>query len=189
VIRAAAAGAFAALCVLAIAGVGLSALSARFASQDKRPQAQILAQISPVQFNTQPDQTMKPPTKPISLAPLNVHDGSAGSANELIVPGAGDGTSTTVQPVPEQPDPEASPAANVVPVKLSSPVNPSAPAQASASTTILVKAGDTLSKIATRIYGSFGTDGLGRLTAANPEIKDRNLIYPGQAIRVSQTGK
>jgi type II secretory pathway predicted ATPase ExeA/LysM repeat protein len=189
VIRAAAAGAFAALCMLAIAGAGLSALSARFTSQDKWPQLQILAQISPVQFKTQPEQTVKPPPKPISLAPLNVHDGSAGSANELIVPGAADGTSTTVLPVPEQPQPEASPAANVIPAKLSSPANPSAPAQASASTTILVKAGDTLSKIATRIYGSFGTDELGRLTAANPEIKDRNLIYPGQAIRVSQTGK
>ena len=26
-------------------------------------------------------------------------------------------------------------------------------------------------------------------TAANPEIKDMNLIYAGQSIRVSQTGK
>jgi hypothetical protein len=40
-----------------------------------------------------------------------------------------------------------------------------------------------------RLYGSFGTDEIGRLTAANPQIKDMNLIYPGQSIRVSQTGK
>jgi nucleoid-associated protein YgaU len=52
--------------------------------------------------------------------------------------------------------------------------------------TVLVRAGDTLSKIANRIYGSFGTDEVSRLTAANPEIKDANVIYPGETIRVQQ---
>ncbi len=58
-----------------------------------------------------------------------------------------------------------------------------------ADTTVLVRAGDTLSKIALRLYGSFGTDELSRLTAANPQIKDANLIYPGQSIRVQQAAK
>ena len=199
VLRAAAKGAVAAVCLLAIVGAGyserrpfretLTALSARYASQDKRPQPQILAQWSPAQFKTRSDETAKPAPKPISVAPLNVHDGSAGSANELIMPGAAEGTPTNVLPAPEQTKPETSPGGNIIPVKLSSAGNVSPPVQASASPTILVRAGDTLSKIATRLYGSFGPDELGRLTAANPEIKDMNLIYAGQSIRVSQTGK
>jgi type II secretory pathway predicted ATPase ExeA len=192
-IRAAAAGTFAAICLLAIVGAGISevrplretltALSARYASHDKRPQAQILAQWSPAQFKARSDEA----TKPISVAPLNVHDGSAGSANEVIMRGPAGESSTTVFPAPE-PKPETSPATNVIPVKLSSAANVAAPAPA-ADATISVRVGDTLSKIAMRLYGSFGTDELGRLTAANPEIKDMNLIYPGQSIRVSQTGK
>jgi nucleoid-associated protein YgaU len=166
----------------------LTALSARYASQDKRTQPQMLAQWTPAQFKTRSDEVVKPAPKPIDIAPLNAHDGSAGSANELIMPGAAEGTSTTVLPVPEQPKPETSPA-SVIPVKLSSAGNVSVPETTSAGATILVKTGDTLGKIAKRLYGSFGTDGLGRLTAANPEIKDMNLIYPGQSIRVSQTGK
>jgi type II secretory pathway predicted ATPase ExeA len=199
VIRAAAAGAFAALCLLAIAGVGisglpsvrsnLSALSARFTSQNARARTQVLAQLSPVQFSIRSDQTAKPEPKPFVSAPLNVHDGSAGGANELIVPGAAAGTSTTVLPDPEPSKPETSPAAGVIPVKLSPAGNVSAPVPALADATISVRAGDTLSKIAMRIYGSIGTDVLGRLAAANPEIKDRNLIYPGQSIRVTQIGK
>ncbi|HSY79166.1 MAG TPA: AAA family ATPase [Verrucomicrobiae bacterium] len=199
VLRAAARGAVAAMCLLTIAGAGISevrpfretltALSARYASQVKRTESQMLAQWTPAQFKTRSDEATKPAPKPIKLAPLNVHDGSAGSANELIMRGPAEGTPTNVLPAPEQPKPETSPAANVIPVKLSSAGNVSAPVQASAAPTILVKAGDTLSKIATRLYGSFGTDELGRLTAANPEIKDMNLIYPGQSIRVSQTGK
>jgi nucleoid-associated protein YgaU len=55
--------------------------------------------------------------------------------------------------------------------------------------TVLVRAGDTLSKIAKKLYGSFGTEDVRRLTAANPEIKDANVIYPGQTIRVQQATK
>jgi len=205
-IRAAAAGAFAAICLLAIVGAGISevrpfretltALSARYASQDKGPQPQILAQWSPAQFKTRSDESTKPVPQPLKLAPLNVHDGSAGSANELIMGAPAGGLSTTVLPAPEHPKPETNPAANVIPVKSSSAGSISAPATALASdngagqgATVIVATGDTLSKIAKKIYGSFGTDELGRLTAANPEIKDLNLIYPGQSIRVSQTGK
>jgi type II secretory pathway predicted ATPase ExeA/LysM repeat protein len=198
-IRAAAAGAFAAICLLAIAGAGISevrpfretltALSARFASQDKPLQPQILAQWFPAQFKTHVDQTTKPEPKPIKTAPLNVHDGSAGSANELIMRGPAEGPSTTEPKAPENPKPETTPASNITRVEFSSAGKVPAPARASAGTTISVRAGDTLSKIAMRLYGSFGTDELGRLTAANPQIKDMNLIYAGQSIRVSQTGK
>jgi type II secretory pathway predicted ATPase ExeA/nucleoid-associated protein YgaU len=197
-LRAAAAGALAAMCLLAIAGAGitevrplretLTALSARYASRDKRPLAQILAQWSPAQFKTGSDEAAKPAPKPISVAPLNVHDGSAGSANELIMRGPAGESSTTVLPIPEKSTPAANPAGNVIPVKLSPAGKFSAPASTSGET-VVVGTGDTISKIAKRIYGSFGSDELGRLTAANPEIKDINLIFPGQSIRVSQTGK
>jgi len=60
---------------------------------------------------------------------------------------------------------------------------------AASGATVVVGVGDTLSKIATRLYGSFGSHALSQLTAANPEIKDANLIYPGQSIRVQQTSK
>jgi nucleoid-associated protein YgaU len=149
----------------------------------------VLAQWSPAQFKTRSDETTKPAPKPISIAPLNVHDGSAGSANELIMRGPADGSSTTNPTAPEGRKPETTPESNITRVEFSSAKDASAPVQASAAPTILVKAGDTLSKIATRLYGSFGPDQLGRLTAANPEIKDMNLIYAGQSIRVSQTGK
>jgi hypothetical protein len=198
-IRAAAAGALAALCLLAIAGAGyselrpiretLTALSARYASHDNKPQPQILAQWSPAQFKTRSDETTKPAPKPLKLAPLNVHDGSAGSANELIMRGPAGVPSTTERKAPKERKPEATPASNITRVEFSPAENVSAPAPASAGATISVRVGDTLSKIAMRLYGSFGSDELGRLTAANPQIKDMNLIYPGQSIRVSQTGK
>jgi len=206
-IRAAAAGAFAAICLLAIVGAGISevrplrqtltALSARFGSEEQRPQPQILAQWTPAQFKTQPDGPAKPAPKAIRVAPLNVHDGSAGTANELIMH-PGEGSSTTDPSVPEQRQPETTVATNVVPVKPPPAGNVSASAKTlaeetdtatQAATTVMVQAGDTLSKIAMRLYGSFGADELGRLIAANPEIKDANLIFPGQSVRVNQTGK
>ena len=198
-IRASVAGAFAALCLLAIAGAGisglpsvrsnLSALSARFTSQDKRPRTQVLAQRSQGQFSTRSDQTTKPTPKPFVAAPISVHDDSATGASQLIESGAAEGTSTTVLPVPEPANPETSPATNVIAVKLSSAGNVSSPVPALPEKTITVRAGDTLSKIAMRIFGSLGADVLGRLAAANPQIKDRNLIYPGQSIRVIQIAK
>jgi len=57
----------------------------------------------------------------------------------------------------------------------------------------MVRAGDTLSKIAMRLYGSFGEDDVrndvSRIRAANPQIKNANLIYPGQSIRVDRASK
>jgi LysM repeat protein len=199
VLRGAAKGAVAAVCLLAIAGAGISevrpfretltALSTRYASQSKKVESEVLAQWTPTQFKTRSDETTKPAPKPIETAPLNVHDGSAGSANELIMRGPAGKSSTTDPKAPEGRKPETTPESNITRVEFSPLKSAPAPAQASAGATILVKAGDTLSKIATRLYGSFGTDELGRLTAANPQIKDTNLIYPGQSIRVSQTGK
>ena len=58
---------------------------------------------------------------------------------------------------------------------------------------VRAKAGDTLSKIAMRLYGSFEEDDVredvSRIRAANPQIKNANLIYPGQSIRVQQASK
>ena len=66
---------------------------------------------SGLQRNSRPDpmRTTKPAPKPISVAPLNVHDGSAGSANELIMRGPAEGSSTTDPTAPEQPKPETNP--------------------------------------------------------------------------------
>jgi type II secretory pathway predicted ATPase ExeA/LysM repeat protein len=198
VIRAAAAGAFAALCLIAVAGAAFelrpahndqSAPAAQLASQNKPSSSEVLVEWSPAQFKTESYQTTKPAPKPILPAPINVHDGSAGSANELIMRGPAGGPSTTEPTAPEERKPESSPATNVTRVEVSSAGKNSAPAQASAGATIMVQAGDTLSKIAKRIYGSFGSDELSRLTAANPEIKNANLIFPGQSLRVQQAGK
>jgi nucleoid-associated protein YgaU len=58
---------------------------------------------------------------------------------------------------------------------------------------VRARAGDTLSKIAMRLYGSFEEDDVredvSRIRAANPQIKNANLIYPGQSIRVQQASK
>ena len=64
---------------------------------------------------------------------------------------------------------------------------------AAAGSTYTVKSGDTLSKIAMRLYGSFEEDDVredvSKIRAANPQIKNANLIYPGQSIRVQQASK
>jgi MSHA biogenesis protein MshM len=196
-IRAAAAGGFAAICLLAIVGAGISevrrpfretftALSARFASQDQRLRPQILAKWFPAQFKTRSDETAKPAQQSQKSAPLNVHEGSAGSANELKMGAPAAGLSTIVLPAPKNPKPEMNPAANVIPVKATASASDKG---SDLGPTVIVGTGDTLSKIAKKIYGSFGTDELGRLTAANPQIKDSNLIYPGQSIRLSPNGQ
>jgi type II secretory pathway predicted ATPase ExeA/nucleoid-associated protein YgaU len=103
--------------------------------------------------------------------------------------------STTAIPAPVERKAEAGGVANISPSKLSSAEKISKHPEASPAldraaarprTTVVVRAGDTLSKIALRLYGSFGTDELGRLTAANPQIKDADLIYPGQSIHVQR---
>lgn len=60
-------------------------------------------------------------------------------------------------------------------------------------TTVVVRHGDTLSKIALRHYGDGPSDSLRREVAAliqtNPEIADANHIYPGQIIRLQEVSK
>ena len=75
--------------------------------------------------------------------------------------------------------------ANVPP----SPESPVAGHEPVAGAAVVVKTGDTLNRIAMKLYGSLGTDELRRLTAANPQITNANMIYPGQSIRVQRASK
>lgn len=56
------------------------------------------------------------------------------------------------------------------------------PALASAATTYVVKRGDTLRKIATTNHIAFS-----QLLSLNPQIKNINMIYPGQVVTLSKT--
>jgi LysM repeat protein len=48
-----------------------------------------------------------------------------------------------------------------------------------------VRSGDTLSGIAQHYRGLAGQAAISGLIAANPQVKDPNLIYPGQKIRLA----
>ena len=191
---------FAALCLLGVAVAGmlqlqpvrnnLSSLAHRFTSQAAKlrtPITPIIIERSLSHFATSSDRTIAPAPNTIGLAPVTAHDRTAKTANELIMRGRADAPS---RPVSKQRQPEASVAPNIVPVSLTPVTNYSAPAPTS---TVLVRAGDTLSKIAMRLYGSFKEDDVredvSRIRAANPQIKNANLIYPGQSIRVQQASK
>jgi general secretion pathway protein A len=50
---------------------------------------------------------------------------------------------------------------------------------------VVVREGDTLSGIAERYRDSLGRIDVRDLLAANPEIKDANLIYPGEKVRLT----
>jgi len=205
---AAAAPTYVALCLLGIAlvgashlrpvRIGFSALAARLVSRDASPRSPISTEQSQVQFKSESDETRLAAPNRMGLAPLNAHDGSAASANEEIASGSANGSSMTRPAVPTERNLQPSTAANIKPVKVSSagniPASPEAPVAedrtaAGPGATVVVRAGDTLSKIALRLYGSLGTDELGRLTAANPQITNANLIYPGQSIRVQHASK
>jgi LysM repeat protein len=190
---------FLALCVLGIAGAGfaelqlarhdLPALAERFASQAARLKALIV---------TEPQASQ--PTGSIQDKISSVPNGSESKDGRTAR------FSRSAHPVRKKRQPETSSAPNVLPLKVSSPVDLSAAEKLSLpapktsveegddtktrpAPTVLVRAGDTLSKIAKKLYGSFGTEDVRRLTAANPEIKDANVIYPGQTIRVQQATK
>jgi nucleoid-associated protein YgaU len=170
----------------------LSALAHRFASQAsklKTPVTPIIIERPPAKLTAGSGTTVPAPDA-IELAPVNAHERTAKSANELITRGRAGVPPTRVRPAPIEREPEASAAPNIVPVTLSPVTTFSAP---SPSRTIMVRAGDTLSKIAMRLYGSFQEDDVrydvGRIRAANPQIKNANLIYPGQSIRVDRASK
>jgi type II secretory pathway predicted ATPase ExeA/LysM repeat protein len=212
-----AAATFAALCLLGVAVAGtlqlqpvrenISAFAHRFVSQAAAKfRAPIVVERSPLQFMTNSNPATAPAPNAIGVAPFNAHGRAARTENELIMRGRADSrasnvpasnaSSSKVPPAPSERQPEASAAPNIVPVKLSP-----APSAASAATTavtrpqptVMVRAGDTLSKIAMRLYGSFEEDDVredvSRIRAANPQIKNANLIYPGQSIRVQQASK
>jgi len=215
-----AAATFAALCLLGVAVAGflemqpvrenISAFAHRFASQAAAKfKAPIVVERSPLQYMPNSNRaTAASAPNTIGAAPVNAHDRTAKTENELIMRGrpeapATRASSVKVRPVPNEHPPEASAAPNIVPVTLSPAANLSAPAPRAAlaapaavrrpQPTVMVRAGDTLSKIAMRLYGSFQEDDVredvSRIRAANPQIKNANLIYPGQSIRVQQASK
>jgi len=214
-----AAATFAALCLLGVAVAGflemqpvrdnISAFANRFASQAAaKLKTPIVVERSPLQFMPNSNRATAPAPNTIGLAPVNAHDRTAKTANESIMRGRPEApptraSSVKVRPAPNERQPEASAVPNIVPVKLSPATNISAPAPRVAvaapaavtrpQPTVMVRAGDTLSKIAMRIYGSFQEDDVradvSRIRAANPQIKNANLIYPGQSIRVQQASK
>jgi type II secretory pathway predicted ATPase ExeA/nucleoid-associated protein YgaU len=204
-----AAATFAALALLGVAVAGLleqqpvrnnlSTLAHRFASKAatklRTPITPIVVERSPLQFmKSSPGAAGQAPNT-IGLAPVNAHDRAAKTENQLIMRGRGDAppthaSSIKVRPAPIEREPEASAAPSIVPVTLSRVTT--FPARSPRST-VMVRAGDTLSKIAMRLYGSFEEDDVrddvSRIRAANPQIKNANLIYPGQSIRVDRGSK
>jgi len=187
----------------------ISAFAHRFASQAAAKfKAPIVVERSPLQFMPNSNRATVSAPNTIGAAPVNAHDRTARTENELIMRGrpeapATRASSVKVRPVPNEHPPEASAAPNIVPVTLSPAANLSAPAPRAAlaappavtrpQPTVMVRAGDTLSKIAMRLYGSFQEDDVredvSRIRAANPQIKNANLIYLGQSIRVQQASK
>jgi nucleoid-associated protein YgaU len=53
---------------------------------------------------------------------------------------------------------------------------------------VIVKQGDSLSSLAKRYLGSEEPSQIRTLLAANPEIKDPNMIHPFQVLRLHKPG-
>jgi len=199
-IRAMAVSLFAAICLVGIAAAGivefqlvrhdLPALAERFATQAARLKALIVADRQEPQVPVE--------SSPAKFSSVPNADASRDSRNETH--------SRTNHPVRNRRQPGTSSEVNFVPLKSSPPVtlppaektSTSAPeaiehsagnGETPTTATALVRAGDSLSKIAKRLYGSFGAEDVSRLTAVNPQIKDANVIYVGQKIRVQQASK
>ena len=199
---------FAALCLLSVMAVGflklqpvrndLSALAARFESKATRLSTPIVVERPPAQISREPNKTAVPAPNALGIAPVNIHGSSAAGANALNALKArahapAPGYPITNRPVPKYQRPDTSAATNITPVNLPSVASGSDSADETAPQpeTVSVRAGDTLSKIAMRLYGgSYESDELraevSQLAAANPQIKNANVIYPGQSIRVNQ---
>jgi type II secretory pathway predicted ATPase ExeA/nucleoid-associated protein YgaU len=200
---------FAALCLLSVMAVGflklqpvrndLSALAARFESKATSLSTPIVVERPSAQISHEANRTAVPAPNAPGIAPVNVHGSTAASASALKALKTRDHTRGTPgypvsnRPVPKDQRPETSAATNITPVSLPSvaPGSDSADEAAPQPETVMVRAGDTLSKIAMRLYGgSYEDDQLraevSQLAAANPQIKNANVIYPGQSIRVNQ---
>jgi LysM repeat protein len=54
---------------------------------------------------------------------------------------------------------------------------------------ILIKSGDTLMRIASQWYPDHGSQGLEAILRANPQITNRDLIYPGQVLTIPDLGR
>jgi type II secretory pathway predicted ATPase ExeA len=79
-----------------------------------------------------------------------------------------------------------SPAATVPPHPSSD--EKSAESKVAALSTVIVKQGDSLSSLAKRYLGSEEPSQIRTLLAANPEIKDPNMIHPFQVLRLHKPG-
>jgi len=108
----------------------------------------------------------------------------------------------SAQPLPPAPEQQAE-IAKTAPGAVADAALSSAPAVSATAVTmpqtlpsqvtVVVRKGDTLSKIALRHYGDAPPDDMRRklaaLVTANPEITDANHIYPGQIIRLQEVSK
>jgi len=194
---------FAVLCLLSVLAFGflelqpvrndLSKLAARFESQAAKLRTPIVVERPPAQLRSGANTTAIPAPNAFGIAPVNIHGSSAASADALHAlkmrrRAPAPGFPITGQPAPKDRRSETSAATNIVPVSVSSSATDTTPQPES---TVMVRAGDTLSKIAIRLYGgSYESDQLreevSQLAAANPQIRNANMIYPGQSIRVQQ---
>ena len=207
-VRAMAVSVFLALCVVGIAGAGfaelqmarhdLPALANRFASQAARlktligSEPQASQATGPQASQTTGSEQGKVSSVPSADESKNGRTASFSRAGRSLRKKRQPETSSIT---PKMPPPKASAPVTLSSVeKVSEPVPETAvkegdDTETRATPTVLVRAGDTLSKIAKKLYGSFGDDEVSRLTAANPQIKDADVIYPGQTIRVQQATK
>ncbi len=143
----------------------------------------------------------------VPITQRSIADGRMIKAALTAVAPAPDGTGGAHPPLPAQPLPPApeQPAeiAKSAPGAVAEAAVSSASAVSATSVTmpqtppsqvtVVVRKGDTLSKIALRHYGDAPPDDMRRklaaLVTANPEIADANHIYPGQIIRLQEVSK
>jgi type II secretory pathway predicted ATPase ExeA len=137
-----------------------------------------------------------PLSEPSVLATKHRDSSPAGelgpSVHSSITAASPSSSSTTIQEsdthTPANPSPQPSEAAASPPASPQqlSPLNAEVAARSPSSSTgpanVVVADGDTIAGIAARYYPNDPVRSIPILLASNPEITDRNLIYPGQAI-------
>ena len=80
----------------------------------------------------------------------------------------------------EQPAAPAEPADSSKPAEPAAPAKPAASGEAAQSGTYTVVRGDSLWRIASKVYGSGSL--WGKIFRANPQVKDASMIYVGQTL-------